>query len=312
MRIPHFRAGAGRAVDVDPLEAWFETRIASAFRADLAPVASMRHTVLAAYRDAVADSRINGQGGLRADRRPRRQWAVAGALALSLIVGSVGFVAASDGPGQPLYGLRLTIELLTLPPPGSPDRPRARLRMLDSRLAEAQQAGARGDLRAADAALVAADAQLADILADAPDDDAVPGDLDLGLDRAATVLSGLASDLPASAAPGVSRTLDHVNRARHDRSARRDAAAGSANPTPAAGDGAAPGGRKTGPHASSPAAGGRKAGGTEQRASTGGIPAPRDSAGKARRHREPATDTVIRPGRPSSGRGGLPGRRPTR
>ncbi len=307
MRIRLFPGRISRAAEVDPLEAWFATRIASAYLPDPAPVAAVRHTVLAAYRDAVAASRIKAQDRLRMGRR-RPRWVVAGALAASLIVGSVGFVAASDGPGQPLYGLRLTIESLTLPPPGSPDRPRARLRLLDSRLTEAKQAGARGDLRAADAALVAADAQLADILADSADDTVVPGDLDQGLDRAATVLSGLASDLPASAEPGVARALDHVNRARHDRAARRAAAAGAPTPPPGA-DPGAPRGGKTKPDASNPAGGGRKAGGTGLRASGGVIPAPRDGAGKARRHRERETERVIRPGRPSSGSNGPAGRR---
>ena len=67
------------------------------------------------------------------------------ALALVALLIIVGFGAI--GPGQPLYRLRLSFELLSLPQTPA-DRIEAELRQMRARLAEAEQAAKQGDVLA--------------------------------------------------------------------------------------------------------------------------------------------------------------------
>jgi hypothetical protein len=98
-------------------------------------------------------------GAIAPARRPFARWTVrkvALALAASLMLGaSVGTSAfAASRAGGPLYELRVGLETLTLPSDPE-DRLAAELERAEARLAEAQEAAARGDLNAVAAALAA-------------------------------------------------------------------------------------------------------------------------------------------------------------
>jgi len=88
---------------------------------------------------------------------------LAGAFALLLAAGSA---AASTTPGAPLYATRLGIERALLPSPGSATRAAAELDYADRRLAEAREAGERGDQAAVLAALDAFTEGLRDVAGD--------------------------------------------------------------------------------------------------------------------------------------------------
>jgi hypothetical protein len=215
MRLPSLRHEPSTPDRAEPegLEVWWRDAITQAFAADPVRLARVRQAVLATHR-AGAEGRIVRAERRRRLLRPGSRLIVALATGTVLIIASVGFAAAQDGPGQPFYGLRLTIESLTLPPAGTAARFQAQLGLLESRLDEAQEAGQRGDGNAAEAALAAYVAKLGEIVSGGTDPVLDLGALDEVLSRDEIVLTRLAGELPVAAHAGLQRALDRVSRAR--------------------------------------------------------------------------------------------------
>lgn len=115
----------------------------------------LQRTLIAHYAETMATA------GQRRGRRfawPHVRRILAVGFAAVLLLGTVAGAAAYSGPGQPFYHVRLTIEDITLPPPGSRDRLDAQIGLLTRRLTEATYAASTGDAAAtADAAGAYAD-----------------------------------------------------------------------------------------------------------------------------------------------------------
>lgn len=159
------------------------------------------------------DPRRAVDGARPAPRRSARtwRWAVVIATVLALAVGT-SLAAAAAGPGQPFYHLRLALESVTLPPQGTA-RIGALLGHLDTRLAEARQASARGDHAAVADALAAYEATLSTLTDTVATSGADQSVLDQ-LARHVAILEGLRDRLPPQAQPGVERALEQTQRAR--------------------------------------------------------------------------------------------------
>jgi hypothetical protein len=146
-----------------------------------------------------------------ARRRTPRALALAFALAALLaLAGTVG--AAQAGPGQPFYGVRLTLESLTLPANGSA-RTDALLVQLDRRLAEARQERARGHAAGIADAVHAYNATLTE-LSSGISPGASSVQLEVVLQRHVDVLTGLRGSAPAGAREGLERAVGQAGRAR--------------------------------------------------------------------------------------------------
>jgi len=167
-----------RARDEDRIEAVLGE---ASLGIDAAPhVLRVHPAVMAAWTRATAAPAAHGGAGAAgaATSRGLRRWLhvrggrrapalirpmLAGAFALLLAAGSA---AASTTPGAPLYATRLGIERALLPSPGSATRAAAELDYADRRLAEAREAGERGDQAAVLAALDAFTEGLRDVAGD--------------------------------------------------------------------------------------------------------------------------------------------------
>lgn len=192
----------------DPFEAELTARVERAYAPEPETLARGRAQALAAFRSAAP--------GRAAGRSPRRSFGrPLGALAfsLALVAASVGLVAAESGPGQPFYGLRLAVEALSLPAPGSPGRLSAEVTRLDARLAEAAQAARAHDAAGVSAALAAYLDELR-----APTTQIGPAspearNLQAALANHVAILAGLAGEVPPAAQAGLEQALDQVARA---------------------------------------------------------------------------------------------------
>jgi hypothetical protein len=108
-------------------------------------LARMKSRLRAAYaqsmatRRAVARPSRSGYG--------RRLFAATAAIAVMLLAAG-GVAAAESGPGEPFYRVRLDVEALFLPAPGSDARLAADLDRAQARLAEAQRAASSGNWNA--------------------------------------------------------------------------------------------------------------------------------------------------------------------
>ena len=196
--------------DLDCFAGDLATAVDGAFAPDEAALRRVRAQVAVEFRlQAAARS-----GG----RRVRPGWftgvrrAAALALALGLVAGSFGLVAANSGPGQPFYGLRLAAEELTLPAPGEA-RVRAQLARLEDRLAEALEEAQAGDPGGVAAALDAYRAELSQALSESNASTGGVGPLLNALTAQEVVLEALLSVVPASARSGLDRAIEQVGHA---------------------------------------------------------------------------------------------------
>lgn len=139
-------------------------------------------------------------------RRMRRSflrgWSLAAAFAL-LLVAAGSLVAAESGPGQPFYGLRLAIGLVTLPGE-EPAHERGLAAQLDDRLVEVGAAARVGDGRGARAAINEYLSTLTELSRDGVTDPAI---LAL-LQRHQDALQEILSVAPGQATDGVQQALD--------------------------------------------------------------------------------------------------------
>ncbi|MEX0630783.1 MAG: hypothetical protein WEE67_06715 [Chloroflexota bacterium] len=140
--------------------------------------------------------------------RPRRlAYAVALAAVLAL-AGTVG--AAESGPGEPLYGLRLAIQSLTLPEQGAA-RADAVLALLEQRLAEAREENVRHNESGVADAVRAYQVTLADLHWD------VSGPYDAalaeGLRRHVATLQDILGDAPSPTQVTVQQALEQAQKA---------------------------------------------------------------------------------------------------
>jgi hypothetical protein len=178
--------GLGRRPADD--EAQFAARIEAAFAPDPARLDAMRSALLVEFA-AASTAMVRP-----APDRRRPGWVsrglVAAVAAVLTLVMAVGLAAAADGPGQPFYGVRLTIEQLNLPSAANPEaRLQAEIARLDTRLSEAQQAMQAGDDGAVDAALTAYMTELRALVGEHGWSSANAAVLEAGLARQATTLA---------------------------------------------------------------------------------------------------------------------------
>ena len=165
---------------------------------------------VAAARQAAAADPVKTSRGRVWFRSPRP--ALALALGLALVIGSVGVVAAGSTPGRPLYGLRLGLESLMLPASGRPERLDAQIARLERRLVEAEKATTFGDSIAASDAIAAYRSELGDTGAELAD--ANGQRLGQVLAGHAILLARLGTDLSGPAKSSTDEALDQVNRLR--------------------------------------------------------------------------------------------------
>jgi hypothetical protein len=136
--------------------------------------------------------------------RPRRlhRWSLATAFAVLLVAGA-SLVAAESGPGQPFYGLRVSLGSVLLPRE-EPAHARGLADQLDDRLTEAGLAARSGDGRAAQAAISEYLHTLSELTRNGITD---PDILNL-LQRHQDTLEELLPVAPAQASGGVQSALD--------------------------------------------------------------------------------------------------------
>ena len=201
-----------------------------------------RNRMLAA---AAVRRRARRWNPLAALPRPVARLAYAGALAVALMAGGITVAAASGDslPGDPLYGVKLTVERAQLATTfDSAAKVRLQLQFADTRLAEAQrlfaagrvQDGVRGmsqyDIAVAQfnrsIATTALDTRAADDLSRLMDDREASADASLN-----ALAGSLAAGGNAEAAAAVARTQSHVDQAW--RGSRRDLRARSGSGQPA-------------------------------------------------------------------------------
>jgi hypothetical protein len=135
-----------------------------------------------------------------------RGWSLAGAAAMLVIAGA-GLAAAESGPGQPLYGLRLAIGIVTLPVE-EPAHQRGLADQLEDRLSEVGAAARTGDLLGAQAAIDEYLHTLRELSRDGVTDPAI---LAL-LQRHRTTLQELLAVAPAQAADGVQQAIEDAGK----------------------------------------------------------------------------------------------------
>jgi hypothetical protein len=161
---------------------------------------------------AYAEKRVLDRAPLaRRPTRPLRLASAAGLAALLVVGGTVA--AAESGPGEPLYGLRLTIESLALPPPGSA-RVDALLGQLEARLAEAGEESSRRSESGMNAAVSAYEKTLAKLttelrLGQRNADAAIIE----GLRHHTDTLQAILGDAPVPAQRGLQQALEQTQRA---------------------------------------------------------------------------------------------------
>ena len=139
---------------------------------DAAVVASIRdyaqasgpadEDIVARSRESLRSAFLSARAAHPADKaavapRPSRRLAprrlALGAVVVALLaVAGIGGTLAESGPGEPFYRLRLDVEALTLPAPGTPERLDADLARAQARLDEAREAASNGNWQAAAAA----------------------------------------------------------------------------------------------------------------------------------------------------------------
>ena len=133
---------------------------------------------------------------------------LAASLTLALAVGSV----AAARPGGPLYGARIWAETLTLPSAAA-DRAAAEVRRLNDRLSEAAEAAAAGDTNAADAALAAYNAILAEAMAGTNGDAVANATLDAAVRQNVEVLTALLGRVPDQARDAIQHAIEQSDSA---------------------------------------------------------------------------------------------------
>jgi uncharacterized membrane protein YgcG len=146
-----------------------------------------------------------------APRRTALRWAAPLAAVVSTFVVAAAVGVANDGPGQPFYPVRLSLEALALPAAGTPARWAADLDRLSARLDEVRTAGERHDAPAVAAALDAFDATVDELTAEAAGPAGDPAQLTARLAQDEPILAGLAASLPGSASGAAQAALDHVS-----------------------------------------------------------------------------------------------------
>lgn len=141
--------------EVAGLLRWYAVRTLSP---DARALARVRAATLAAVNEHTSDSQSREAGPARPRAPGRARWlrpriVAAGAATAILLAGAVGLAAAESGPGQPFYHVRLNLEAVSLPQPGSQSRLDADLARAQSRLDEiVAETGGRDWNGAADAA----------------------------------------------------------------------------------------------------------------------------------------------------------------
>lgn len=166
-----------------------------------------RATILAAF-EAQAASRPQWSSPRRA---PRRLALVLATVAVLALAGTVA--AAESGPGQPFYGVRLTIESMTLPAEGSA-RTEALLALLNRRLDEASRESEHGnDAGVADAvrAYLSTLEETRGRIGPGASQTAV----EAGLQRHVTVLESIAGSAPPDVQGGLQQAIRQAEAARH-------------------------------------------------------------------------------------------------
>ena len=197
--LPRLRMQPG---DPDTLEA----DVAERLEAFAARALDPDEGVVRRHRGKLMDRFIADKVGARPARESRPWRLATGAAALALLAISIATTAAvASGPGQPLYGLRLAFEQLTLPAQ-VPERALAQLDHLEQRLAEARQASDRGNGRGVVEALAAYQSQLEAAIGT---NGQAPG-LDVALQRHRHLLESLAPLAPPAAQAKVIDALVHV------------------------------------------------------------------------------------------------------
>lgn len=193
----------------DPLEQLLARY--SAERLSPSPAASreLRAMIVQAYAEKRAT-----KGQSRGQRSsPPLRWALGASLAALLVFGG-SLAAAESGPGDPLYGMRLAIESLTLPAPGSA-RVNALLDQLEARLAEAREESTRRSESGVDAAVSAYERTLSTFTSELrPGQRNADAAIIEGLQHHAAILRGILGAAPAPAQPGIQRALDETQRAK--------------------------------------------------------------------------------------------------
>lgn len=200
----------------DELPARLEEAAAS-LDPDATRLARDRASALMAFRQSLAEREAEpSRGAGWAAWLPARLRGPAAALALAtaIVAGGAGLVAAGSGPGQPFYGLRLSIESLTLPPPGTVARFDANVDRLDARLHDVGDASAHGDALGTRDAVAAYDRILAETLVTDGAPEAQLVDLQGLLDQQLRRLQALVATAPAEARPGLERAIAAVEQAR--------------------------------------------------------------------------------------------------
>ena len=183
------------------LEAYAEARLSPSLSATM----RMRAQVMAAAQRQAAGRRVVVRGF-----RWQRPVAalLAACLTLALVVGSV----AAARPGGPLYGARIWAETLTLPASAA-DRAAAEVRRLNERLSEAADATAAGDTHAADAALAAYNAIVAEATAGTTGDAIANATLNTAVRRNIAVLTILAGRVPEQARDAIEHAIQQSDSA---------------------------------------------------------------------------------------------------
>lgn len=162
-------------------------------------------------------------------RRARRGFALGAALvALLALAGTVA--AAESGPGQPFYGLRLTLESLTLPRQGGA-RTEALLVQLDRRLDEASRESERGNGPGVADAVGAYMATL-DEMSGGIGSGVSQTAIEAGLERHVTVLQRILGSAPANAQGGAQHALRQAEQAQQALEHRQGEPAQPSHPGP--------------------------------------------------------------------------------
>jgi uncharacterized membrane protein YgcG len=207
-----------QALDIREFE--IERRLDAFARARLSPdplaTARVRARVMREARirhEAARDAARAADVIPLATRRSRARRLGMPLLAASLWLGiAVGSVAAAQA-GGPLYPTRIWIEGATLPAGGTA-RTTAEIGRLETRLADALTAAARGDTEAVAAALGAYDAIALEALAGANGSDELEALVAAALDRHRAVLTAVAASLfekgSSAAADAVERAIERA------------------------------------------------------------------------------------------------------
>lgn len=214
-------APAGAAMDTDELEARLRAYAEGTLNPRPEAMAAIRVRLMAQARRRGAAPQPEGvwarlrrladalgQGGMAPLRRP----ALAAALAVAILLGGAGAVAAGSGPGGPFYGLRLWLEEATLPSEANA-RAQAELKLLAERIDEAQDAARSGNEAGVAAALNAYRQILDQALAGAGTNLDQEERLRDALTTHIVVLEALMNQVPHPARDAIQLALDRSDRA---------------------------------------------------------------------------------------------------